>query len=282
MTAASSRDTAPLNPRWVLTTLRQRGVREPQLSALTSEIGGMTPASIEELRSRVSRMCAGTDRPEDMTWMAQWSAGLEAHTPSNNKPEPAANDHDHEDGSASERRATVESSRPRRGQSFEPSHHVYGAKAALCMELVRVEPKDGESTDGYATLQLEFAGALARNRYDWERKIIFRLTKREVPLLAACLLGWCKKLEFSGHGPANDKVFEIEDQAAHFFIKVRQGRRAIALPMGGDELFPVTAMVLKTMGENAPHLDSQTLVQIAKRVGEVYGRSTAVGRSQAE
>ncbi len=59
--AASSRDTAPLNPRWVLTTLRQRGVREPQLSALTSEIGGMTPASIEELRSRVSRMCAGTD-----------------------------------------------------------------------------------------------------------------------------------------------------------------------------------------------------------------------------
>jgi hypothetical protein len=273
MTAANPIQ-APINPRWVLTTLRQRGMPEPPLTALAEAIATLDPASTADFRGRVSRLHAGGDRDEDMGWLTRWCAPLLRQRDDQSARAPAANDQD-EPGS-SEPRAVPPSRESRRGQSFEPSHHVYGAKAALCLECVRVEPTPGgKGTDGYSTIQLEMAPALRRNTYDWDRKIIFRLTQREVALFAAVLLGWCKKLELKGHGPANDKILEIADQGANLFIKLRQGRTAHALPLGGDEIFPVTSMALKALGLNAPHLDSQTLVQLAKRAGDMYGRATA-------
>lgn len=272
MNAAHLPAQAPINPRWVLGALRQRGlVPEPTLAALTEAIALLDAEDAEGFRGRVSRLCAGTEKADEMAWMADW-CDRQAEQPGDVQAA-AANDQG-DQGPTDDRTPGARGSR--RGQAFEPSHHVYGSKAALCVESMRVEPtSEGAGRDGYATLQLEMAPALTRSRYDWERKIIFRLTQREVALFAAALLGWCKKLEFKGHGPSHDKILEIDDQGAHLFIKLRQARKAYALPMGGDEIFPVSAMALKTLGLNAPHLDSQTLVQLAKRAGEMYGRATA-------
>lgn len=154
------------------------------------------------------------------------------------------------------------------------AHHVYGVKAAICFEPTTISATDPEREEPFHTLMIEMAEAQSRKRFDWERKISIRLTRRELPLFAAWLLGWCPALEFSGHGQGNDKVLHLEDQASHLFVRLRQGRRLLAAQIGGEEVAAIGCMVMKALHLNAPYMDSQAHLHLVKRAGAMYARST--------
>ena len=132
-------------------------------------------------------------------------------------------------------------------------HHVYGAKAALRVEEDRWRTDDPVRCH---TLRLEVAPALAERRYDWEHKIAVQLTARELPSFAAVLLNLLPQLQAQGHGFANDKWFEIRRQASSVLVRVGQGRRGCAVPVGAGDLYDVTLLTLDALKANAPQADT--------------------------
>lgn len=277
-----------VNPRWVISTLKGRGITTPTVKSTQSTLTAMSAADVEVFRDRVMRAHRGIDAPGDLEALAQWARDVQPEQ--DDQPAPkmpvkisnrsrtdsiaaaAANDvAGRLDGSKSGIERVT--SNPR---SWEPSHHIYGSKAALSVETTEVisEPRtSNDRQESFWTLQVEIAPSLTKQRYDWDRKIVFRLTKRELPLLAAVLFGWTGKITFANHGSANDKEFTVEDQGSHLYVKLRQGKKIFSLPVGGEELFTLTAFVLRGLCKNAPDLDSQTVLQIIKRAGLMYARS---------
>lgn len=274
-----------VNPRWVVATLKERGIPAPALPALVSGIALLSTDQSERMRAAIQRLNAGTDEPEDMAFVADLTGGMRLDpSPNVQQPEgvsvpPASLDEVDHSSKLKTPSPELGSSRPvvDPTKRFEKSHHVYSSKGGVCFEPTHVVPDAfGQAGEGYYTLQIEAASALSKKRYDWERKIIFRLTQRELPLFAASLMGWCPALDFGNHGAANDKFLEVRDQAAdgRIYLKVRQGKRVIGIPIGGEELFTVTTMALTVLGRNTPGLDSQSVLHLVKRCGQMYARST--------
>ncbi len=246
----------------------------PDIHQLRAGIAGADEQRQENLRARVHRLQQGTDQADDMSTIASWVASLtdvRAIAPAGrsdtamNDPTPSPSPVVPRDNS----------------RKWEPSHHVYGSKAALCFEPTVIEAVPQAREEPFHTLMVEMAEAARKNSYDWERKISFRLTKRELPLFTAWLFGWCPRLELSGHGAANNKTLMLEDQTSNLFVRLKQGRRVLATPVGGEEVAAIASLALKAMHLNAPHLDSQTLLQVVKRCGGMYYRSVAAPAAEA-
>jgi len=87
---------------------------------------------------------------------------------------------------------------------------VHGGRAALTFVADvtgRQEP----------TVTIEAAELLDAQRrvYDWEHKLRFQLTRTEVQLVTALLLGMIEEVHFSNHGERNDKWLNIVRQDAN-------------------------------------------------------------------
>ncbi|MDZ5458643.1 hypothetical protein [Azohydromonas lata] len=132
-------------------------------------------------------------------------------------------------------------------------HHVYGAKAALRVELDHWRTDDPVRRH---TLRLEVAGALAERRYDWEHKIAVQLTARELPAFAAVMLNLLPQLQAQGHGALNDKWFELRRQSGGVLVRVGQARRGFAVPVGAGDLYELTLLALDALKANAPQADT--------------------------
>ena len=132
-------------------------------------------------------------------------------------------------------------------------HHVYGAKAALRVEEDRWRTDDPVRCH---TLRLEVAPALGERRYDWEHKIAVQLTARELPGFAAVMLNLLPQLQAQGHGVLNDKWFECRRQAGSVLVRVGQGRRGCAVPVGAGDLYELTLLALDALKANAPQADT--------------------------
>ncbi len=271
MSQAVSSETSQrhINPRWVQTVLRDRGLPVPTVKQLESAMAQLPDDSAEKLRERIQRLHKASETSDEMTSIADWARGVQVLTVT---PAPAANE-----PSAPREAHSAKSNSPKTAgqERWEPSHHVYGTKAAATFEPTVIEAVHEVREAPFHTLMVEMAQAETKGRYDWERKIVFRLTRRELPLFVAWLFGWCSNLEFGAHGQANDKALILEDQQTHLFMKLKQGRRLLAVQIGGEEIAAVSAMALKAMHMNEPWIDSQTLLQIAKRAGSLYARSVA-------
>jgi hypothetical protein len=250
----------------VLAVLRDRGIPAPALEDLRRGLERADEQRLDQLRTLIQRLHSGADQGSDMDDAATWVSELGHAEPPRTRSAslPAANDS-----------APAAGAPPRidAGRKWEPSHHVYAAKAALTVEPTTIQAVEAAREAPVHTLMIEMAEATRKNAYDWERKISFRLTKRELPLFTAWLFGWCPHAEFAGHGSANNKVLLLEDQGANLFIRLKQGRRLLAMPIGGEELADIAALAVKAMQGNAPHLESQTVLQIAKRCGALYARA---------
>jgi hypothetical protein len=132
-------------------------------------------------------------------------------------------------------------------------HHGYGAKAALRVEEVHWRTVDPVRRH---TLRIVVAGALAERRYDWEHKIAVQLTARELPGFAAVMLNLLPQLAAQGHGPVNDKWFELRRQAGGVLVRVGQGRRGCAVPVAAGDLYELTLLALDALKANAPRADT--------------------------
>jgi hypothetical protein len=244
-----------LSAGWVSQTLRQRGLPVPLPVAVKKGIALLDDDERKDFKQKITRIAAGAEQAGEMDWMADWSRKQTASRP--DIAELSAND------SPPPTRVQADSEQPR---TFEPSHHVYGAKGVLCFECVKVEP-EGDRHHAYFTVQIDAAPAATKGRFDWDKKTVFRLTRRELGVVAAAMLGWCPMVNLIGHGPLNDKRLDIEDQGGVMFVKLSQGRRTVAVPIGADEICEVSAMLLKAIGRNQPELDSQTVLHLVKRAG---------------
>ena len=151
--------------------------------------------------------------------------------------------------------------------------HVYSSGAALCVEL------DDLRTEGplgaLKSLTLEFAkassGGNGAKEYDWERKIAFQLTRKELPIFLAVLMGWSSSWEAKGHGVEHDKSLSVRAQESGLLFTLRRGGTVVLVPAPGAELYGLVALALKALLLNDPHLSSQCVLAMCKS-GAVWGR----------
>lgn len=267
-----------INPNWVRYVLNARGIQCPRLTDLTALLRGLTDQERENFRCKVHRLHTGTDSAEDMNDVV---VVLNAKTR-----ESALHLEPPEPGGA----ATGLVDRPpaiRHGQEptatqqrkYERSHHVYASSGAAAFEPVAV-PSEKAAHEVTHTIQIEVAKGVSARRYDWEHKIIFRLTLRELPLFAAVILGRCPFLVAGNHGPGNDKFLEMRDQPdkGSVMLVLKQGRRVIGVPIAAEEIFALGSMAIMTLQRNAPHLDAAAVMQMVQRAGEMYSLSVGGGK----
>jgi len=127
------------------------------------------------------------------------------------------------------------------------STHVYGGKAALCFNASTSRDKTNY------TIGVDAAVAVSERTYDWKTAIKIQLGHKELPLLYAVLVGWRNSVKFDAHGAENDKSFEIERQDGKFFVKVSaKGQPQRAVPMGAQDAYPVSLVVLSQIIKQAP------------------------------
>lgn len=156
----------------------------------------------------------------------------------------------------------------------DPAHmrehglHIYGSKAALKAELD--SPKDRSFWLGKYTVAIELAPTTGLRRYDWDVKLSFQITRRELPVLASFLMGFAgPELSFGNHGPDRNKTLDIEDQGTHLFLKLRQGHSAFGIPISALDHYGLSALVLTAMRMNSPELDGPMQLALLKRVGDL-------------
>ena len=265
-----------INRRWVRHVLRDRGLPCPDIAAIERSLRSSELVEREALRGQVRRLHMASESDQDVEAVRSWVARANSQS---DQPSPASPQEtvDQVESSnvhvllpAAERRAPSQVEQ----RKFERSHHVYASTGAACFEPVEI-PSDKDEHDMTHSIQIEMAKAVSLRRYDWDHKIIFRLTLRELPVFAAVLMGYSDFLACGNHGPSNDKFLEVREQPEQgsVFVKLKQGKRVVAVPVGAEEVFALGAMVLKVLQKNAPHLDSQTILQLVQRSGRMYSKS---------
>jgi len=293
------KDKAKINPRWVLHTLTHRGLPGISLDAMEFGVAGLAPELTEEFHALVDRLHNGSDQLVDMETMAEWSRSTKkafAERASFSQPPPTKSSaiiNTQEQAPAlpdpelqapqviagdvvadPERQALLH---PKQQRFVRESHHVYGSKAALCIEPALIDDAvTHPGTPVFNTLSVEIAPSTGDSHYKWEDKITFRLTKRELSLFVAAMMGWIPSISMSNHGPNKDKTLEISDQGNSLFIKLRQAKRAIAVPVQAEEVFTVATLALKMLVRNSPELDSQTLMLVVKRAAAMHQKTAGV------
>lgn len=119
--------------------------------------------------------------------------------------------------------------------------HVYGKTAAISFEA-EVTRKN------QPTVGVHGAVATADGSHDWDNKIQMQLTPRELPRLAAVLLGYASHMEARFHGDSKDKQFKIERQPQNLYVILQQaGLPVRAVPMPFEDAVFVSQLVLRQL-----------------------------------
>lgn len=145
------------------------------------------------------------------------------------------------------------------GDQDRASFHVYGGKAALCFEA-------DTTRNGVHTIALDAAAATGPKQYNWGKKIRLQLTRSELPIVAAVLLGVLRRCEFKNHGQDNSKGFSMERQdGGKVFIKVMaKGESVKAVPVEAPDVFFVTALFVRQLQKGLPWLDTAGVLALIR------------------
>jgi hypothetical protein len=150
-------------------------------------------------------------------------------------------------------RATSAPVRPDRVQC-----RVYGGKAALCIETDVTRQDE-------PTLRLEAAPATGPRAYDWPRKLTLQLTREELPVVAATVLGLLPRCMYKNHGPDQNKGLEIEHQGSHLFVRLFQKERGVlAVPVGPADSYYLAALAMRALRQGTPWLSDQGILMVLK------------------
>ena len=135
---------------------------------------------------------------------------------------------------------------------------IYGSKAALCIE-------SDETRQGEPTLRIEAAPATAPRQYDWAQKRVIQLTREELPIVAATVLGLLPRCEYKSHGPEKDKGLEILHQGTHLFVRLFQKERGVvAVQVTAADCYALGALCLRQLRRTAPWLDAEGVLLLLK------------------
>jgi hypothetical protein len=149
--------------------------------------------------------------------------------------------------------------------SVHENLHFFGKRTAITVELDRLRA-DRRGSEWF-TLAFEATEASAGTRsYDWSRKIVVQLGRKELPECAAAMLGLVESWSTDHHGPGHDKHLTIRNQPGGLQVLVRQGTRALSVPVAAGDCYLLSSLALKALMLNDPHLTSDTVVSLCKRV----------------
>lgn len=138
------------------------------------------------------------------------------------------------------------------------THHVYGSDA-LCFEAT-------ESRSGFHTIQVDGAKRAGGRRKNWADKITIQITPGEFPHVARLFLGGAGKVEFSAHGPQNDKGFAVERQGDKLYFQMRaKGKPVVGVPVTSADQAHVAALFVRQWLKNYPWLDATAAVLMLKQ-----------------
>lgn len=269
-----------MHPKYLEQVLRDRGIPLPPLRQLEMFVDLLSEAQKPEMEERLRKLSLGVEQQEDVQALLE---GINAHAPAAlpSAVEVAASPRRFEE-SCPPPQAERNAHRPQRAGRADDKlppdvlttlrqhgMHVYATSAALKIELATLRAGEGGGALQY-TVQIDAARAKAHG-YDWHSKVPFQFTRRELPLLAAHLLGMGgKKLTLANHGPNTDKHFELEDQGTHLFVKVRiTGQAPIALPVPPAEVFGWGEICLVALQMNRPTLSTDGHLALLRRVGRM-------------
>lgn len=154
-------------------------------------------------------------------------------------------------------------------ESLPPNRHVYGQRAALCWEADRTR-------GGIHTVALEGALASGNRGFDWKNKVRVQITERELPVVAAVLLGIRDRCAYSAHGPGKDKGFALEFQNDSVFVRVlSKGKGIAAVPMPLEDAYQVLSLVLRQLRLNSPWMSVVSIIAVLKTLFRQPARGSA-------
>ncbi len=135
---------------------------------------------------------------------------------------------------------------------------IYGGKAALCIE-------SDQTRQNEPTLRIEAARATAPRVYDWKQKITLQLTREELPVVTAVILGLILQCQYQNHGPDHDKGLEIVHQDTHLFVRLFQkGLGVLAIPVTAADSYALGALCLRQLNQTSPWLSAQEVIVLLK------------------
>lgn len=151
-----------------------------------------------------------------------------------------------------------------RGKDDRLSIHVYGGKAALCFEV-------DVTRNGSPTIALDAAQALGGQHYNWSKKTRLQLTRAELPVVTAVLLGVLPRCEFKNHGVDKSKGFSLERQGPKVFIKVFAKDEGVkAVPVEAPDVFYVAGIFISQLQKTFPGIDASGIAALVKSTQQPF------------
>lgn len=137
----------------------------------------------------------------------------------------------------------------------------HGGKAAFEVKPVRARNDWGWTLniEGAVALPADAARANGYDKaFDWKNKIVLQLTRNELPVFTAVMLGHLNTCRFDGHGigdAASTKSFSADHQPGKIFINLKEaGKPLVAVPIPLAEALDVGHVALVQYAANFPGL----------------------------
>lgn len=145
--------------------------------------------------------------------------------------------------------------------------HIYGRKFALTIEA-------DTNRKNFPTVAIDAASATGVRVYDWTQKIRIQLTLKELPLVAAVMLGYIEKCEFKARGEEG-KGFSVEHQRSNALVRIWNGESNSLkiVPIDGPDTFRVNALLLKQL-RAAYQVSDVALIAMLKNLAVMHSTSS--------
>lgn len=174
-----------------------------------------------------------------------------------------------------------------RGDREYDQVNVYGNDVAIQFE--RSQTKDRSATTINIKCARAKSGGKTRNGCDWLSSIVVMLTPHEVQMVLAVLMGRLAKFRAAGHGPNNDKWFEVEETSGEYAGSIRftvaQGKGTQAdirkCNVTSIDAGEVAAVFLRSACDQLRMSDSVAMA-IACRAGMLHARSQEARQSRQQ
>lgn len=161
-------------------------------------------------------------------------------------------------------------------------YKIHGGSAALEVKSdSNLKSRDENLVDEngeqnvFHTLRLEAALKVQNQKlYNWQDKVVIRLTDLELPLLIGVCFGWLQKISFSNHGVGsekNSKGFSVEFQGGNVFFNVMQKEKPVrAIPVNLVQANHIGLLALEAYSKNFNGLDNQTVLNTISNLCNLY------------
>ncbi len=144
----------------------------------------------------------------------------------------------------------------------QPKVRVFGSSGALCAEAV-------VSQTGYPTVNLEFA-IVRDGKAAWDNKMVIQPDSRELPLLAALLIGYRASVSFK----RDDKGVELKRQTGNkVYMRASSNALLVNVPAVAGDAYQLATLVLDQLAKSSHCGDSLMLVALRANAGEQVHRS---------